>query len=66
MDSFINMLWDQDMDMGVDRQFYDPVYRDHEIKKQEAEQQRLQELRKNKAKQVSNLRTAALSCRTSV
>ena len=52
MDSFINMLWDQDMDMGVERHFYDPVLRENELKKQQAEQNRLLELKKKQAQQV--------------
>lgn len=53
MDSFVDMLWDQDVDMGVDRYFYDPVLREQHVKKQEAEQNKLQELKKRHAQQVS-------------
>ncbi|KAF6029355.1 hypothetical protein EB796_012336 [Bugula neritina] len=51
MDSFVDMLWDQDVDMGVDRYFYDPVLREQHVKKQEAEQNKLQELKKRHAQQ---------------
>ncbi|KAF6039158.1 hypothetical protein EB796_002529 [Bugula neritina] len=47
MDSFVDMLWDQDVDMGVDRYFYDPVLREQHVKKQEAEQNKLQELKRD-------------------
>lgn len=47
------MLFDQDVDMGVDRQFYDPVLRENELKKQQAEQDRLLELKKKQAQQVN-------------
>lgn len=57
MDSFFNMLWDQDMDMGVDKQFYDPVLRENELKKQQAEQARLMELKKKQAQQVPRTQT---------
>lgn len=51
-DDLIDMLIDHDIDMGVDRSFYDPNLMKQFVKKQEAEQARLQELKKKQLQQV--------------
>ena len=53
-DDLIDMLIDHDIDMGVDRSFYDPNLMKQFVKKQEAEQARLQELKKKQLQQVCN------------
>ena len=53
-DDLIDMLIDHDIDMGVDRSFYDPDLMKQFVKKQEAEQARLQELKKKQLQQVCN------------
>lgn len=54
MDEFVDLLMDHDIDMGVDRSFYDPNLREQYIKKQESDQQRLQALKKKQLQQVSH------------
>ena len=51
-DDLIDMLIDHDIDMGVDRSFYDPNLMKQFVKKQEAEQARLQVLKKKQLQQV--------------
>ena len=53
-DDLIDMLIDHDIDMGVDRSFYDPNLMKQFVKKQEADQARLQELKKKQLQQVCN------------
>lgn len=51
-DELMDMLIDHEIDMGVDRSFYDPDLMKQFVKKQEAEQARLQELKKKQLQQV--------------
>jgi len=50
-DELMDMLIDHEIDMGVDRSFYDPDLMKQFVKKQEAEQARLQELKKKQLQQ---------------